>query len=67
MESMSQTVQDITFFSPVTQFVMFAQSVLFRNADLSIVWPQLAILSVAGVVFLVLALSRFRQMLAKQG
>lgn len=67
MESMSQTVQDITFFSPVTQFVMFAQNVLFRNADLQIVWPQLAILSVAGVVFLFLALSRFRQMLAKQG
>lgn len=67
MESMSQTVQDITFFSPVTQFVMYAQNVLFRNADLSIVWPQLAILSVAGVIFLALALSRFRQMLAKQG
>lgn len=67
MESMSQTVQDITFFSPVTQFVMYAQSVLFRNADLAIVWPQLAILSVAGVLFLAMALSRFRQMLAKQG
>lgn len=67
MESMSQTVQDITFFSPVTQFVMYAQSVLFRNADLAIVWPQLAILSVAGVLFLALALSRFHQMLAKQG
>lgn len=67
LESMPETVQKITFFSPTTQFVEYAQDILFRNADFSIVWTSLAILSLMGVLFLILALSRFRNMLAKQG
>jgi ABC-2 type transport system permease protein len=46
-------------------FVKLAQSILCRGAGLDVVWPDLAILTVLGAVFLSLALARFRSMLAR--
>jgi ABC-2 type transport system permease protein len=49
---------------PSTHFVAFSQAVLFRNADFSMVWPDLAKMFVIGCVYTVFTLSRFRKMLA---
>ncbi len=60
-ESMPQLVQDIMLTMPTTHFVSLAQGILYRGADLSIVWPQFAILIVIGAAFFTLALLRFRK------
>ena len=65
--NMPEMAQRLSEYWPSTQFAHFAQSVLFRGAGLETVWVQLVALSVAGVVFLGLALVRFRKMLEKQG
>ena len=67
LESMPDLIKTATQASPVTQFAKYSQDVLFRNADLAIVWPQLLIMAVMGAFFLSLALHRFRRMLAQQG
>ena len=65
--NMPEMAQRLSEYWPSTQFAHFAQSVLFRGAGLETVWVQLLALSVAGAVFLGLALVRFRKMLEKQG
>ena len=65
--NMPEMAQRVSEYWPSTQFAHFAQSVLFRGAGLETVWVQLLALSVAGAVFLGLALVRFRKMLEKQG
>lgn len=49
--------------SPTPHFVIFAQGVLYRGADASIVWPEILITAVIGSVFFGLALSRFRRVI----
>jgi len=61
MESMPvwlQYVMQIT--SPTPHFVAFSQAVLYRGADLTIVWPLLAAMAVIGSVYFAFALRRFR-------
>jgi hypothetical protein len=41
--------------------VVLSQSILYRGADLSIVWPQMAALVAIGGVFFTLARLRFRR------
>ena len=65
--NMPEMAQRVSEYWPSTQFAHFAQSVLFRGAGLETVRVQLVALSVAGAVFLGLALVRFRKMLEKQG
>ena len=65
--NMPEMAQRVSEYWPSTQFASFAQAVMFRGAGLETVWVQLVALSVAGVVFLGLALVRFRKMLEKQG
>ncbi len=67
VESMPEAVQVIVRFAPTTQFVAMTQAVLFRDAGLDIVWPQLTVMTISGALFLTFALARFRSMLAKQG
>ena len=67
VESMPELMQGVVQVSPTTQFVKLTHAVLYRGAGLDIVWPQLLAVSVAGAVFLFIALSRFRSMLARQG
>jgi ABC-2 type transport system permease protein len=64
LESMPIALQRIMQFVPSTHFVSFSQAVLFRNADLSMVWPDLAKMFAIGCVYTVFTLSRFRKMLA---
>lgn len=64
LESMPQWLQQTMQFVPSTHFVSFAQSVLFRNASLSMVWPDMLKMFAIGCVYTVYTLSRFRKMLA---
>lgn len=65
LESMPEFFQYITWLSPETQFTQFSQDVLFRDAGFYTVWPKILMMTVAGALFLALALSRFRTMLAQ--
>jgi ABC-2 type transport system permease protein len=64
LESMPVFLQNAMQLVPSTHFVSFSQAVLFRNATLAMVWPQLAAMFVIGLVYTVFTLSRFRKMLA---
>jgi ABC-2 type transport system permease protein len=56
-----QYVMRIT--SPTPHFVAFAQAVLYRGADLPIVWPLLAAIAVIGSIYFAFALLRFRRVI----
>ena len=62
-ESMPQIVQDIMLAAPDTYFVMLAQAIVFRDAGIDIVWPQLFALFGLGTVLFTFALWRFRKVL----
>lgn len=62
-ESMPEVIQTIMLAAPNTHFVIIAQSVLFRGAGFSVIWPQfLALLAIGSVLFF-FALRRFRNFL----
>ncbi|MDZ5454492.1 ABC transporter permease [Labrys sp. ZIDIC5] len=63
MESMPEWLQTAMQFTPSPHFVSLSQAILYRGADLTIVWPQLVALTVIGVVFLFIASIRFRKAL----
>ncbi len=65
LESMPAPLQLVLQVSPTMHYVQFAQSVLFRGAGLAAVWPDMVIFGGLGVLFLGLALRRFRAMLAQ--
>ena len=60
-ESMPDWVQKLMQVAPTTHFVALAQAILYRGADIGIVWPQFLALIAIGSVFFGLALSRFRK------
>jgi ABC-2 type transport system permease protein len=64
LESMPNWLQHAVQFTPTTQFVAFAQAVLYRGAGLEIVWPQLAALAAITIVFFGVSLVRFRSAIA---
>src|SRR5262249_54861042 len=49
-ESMPEWVQQVMLAAPTTHFVMLAQGILYRGADLSAVWPNFLALAVIGTV-----------------
>jgi ABC-2 type transport system permease protein len=63
LESMPVFLQKVMQFVPSTHFVSFSQAVLFRNANLSMVWPDMAKMFVIGCAYTAFSLSRFRKML----
>jgi ABC-2 type transport system permease protein len=63
LESMPEALQKIMQLSPTTHFVVFAPAILFRGADLKIIWPEFAWVAGIGVVLFVAALRRFRKTL----
>jgi ABC-2 type transport system permease protein len=62
-ESMPEAIQWIMTLAPNTHFVILAQAVLFRDAGISVVWPQLLALVAISSVFFALSLRRFRAFL----
>ncbi|MBR1375676.1 MAG: ABC transporter permease [Cardiobacteriaceae bacterium] len=65
IDSMPDLMQRVTEFSPQTHFVRLTAMILFRDATVQIILPEILITFAMGVVFLLLALSRFRIMLDK--
>jgi len=61
LESMPVALQTIMQFVPSTHFVSSAQAILFRNAGLEIVWPQIVSMTIIGLLFFLAALLRFRK------
>ena len=51
--------------SPSTHFVSFAQSILYRGAGISVVWPQFLTVALVGGLFFGLAIWRFRTVAAQ--
>lgn len=64
LESMPTYLQLVMTAVPSTHYVKFSQGVLFREAPFSIVWPQIAWMAGLGLVYMGVALVRFRAMLA---
>jgi ABC-2 type transport system permease protein len=48
---------------PTPHFVAFSQAVLYRGADFSIVWPELAAMAAIGCVYFAGSLRRFRRVI----
>jgi ABC-2 type transport system permease protein len=64
MESMPVWLQyTMRIVSPTPHFVSFAQAVLFRGADFSLVWRPLLAMLIIGSVYFVFAMSRFRRVI----
>jgi ABC-2 type transport system permease protein len=64
MESMPVWLQYLMkTISPTPHFVAFAQAVLFRGADLTLVWQPLFAMLIIGSVYFAIAMSRFRRVI----
>jgi ABC-2 type transport system permease protein len=64
MESMPIWLQYVVkTISPTPHFVAFGQAVLFRGADLTIVWRPLVAMLIIGSVYFVVSLTRFRKVI----
>jgi len=64
MESMPHWLQYLMkIVSPTPHFVIFAQDVLYRGADASIVWPEILATAIIGSVYFAFALYRFRRVI----
>jgi len=62
---MPELVQTLMLAAPTTHFVAASQSILFRGAGLSVVWPQLLSIVAIGAVLFASSLARFRKALAQ--
>lgn len=67
VENMPDALQAAVRFLPTTQFVRLSQAILFRGAGIGAIWPSVLAIVASSALFLALALSRFRAMLASQG
>jgi ABC-2 type transport system permease protein len=64
MESMPVWLQYLMkVISPTPHFVIFAQDVLYRGADLPIVWPEILATALIGAAYFGFALHRFRRVI----
>ena len=60
-ESMPEPVQYLMMAAPTTHFVMLAQAILYRDAGLETVWPQLLFIVAIGTALFGFSLARFRR------
>jgi ABC-2 type transport system permease protein len=63
-ESMPVLVQNVMLAAPTTHFVELGQAILFRGADIGIVYKQFLWLLAIGAVFFLISLRRFRKTIA---
>lgn len=61
IESQPEIIQPATWFLPSRHYMAFAQAVVFRGADLDIVWPQLLTIVSLGAIFFTASLALFRR------
>ena len=60
IESMPKFLQVIMQFAPTTHYMEFCSRVLFREAGIGVVWPQLLAMAAIGTVLFMGAMMRFR-------
>ncbi len=65
LESMLHWLDTVMQASLSMPVVSFAQSILYRGAGLSVGWPRFLAVALVAVLFLALALSHFRSVVAK--
>ena len=61
MESMPRFLQIIMQLAPTTHYTEFCSRVLFRDAGIGVVWPQLVAMAAIGTVLFIGAMIRFRK------
>jgi ABC-2 type transport system permease protein len=66
VESMPEWMQNAVQILPSTHFVVFTQTILFRGAGLSVVWPEFLIIFGIGILFFAISFVRFKSFLAAQ-
>jgi ABC-2 type transport system permease protein len=59
-EAMPAPLRVIMQAAPSTHFTSFSQAVLYRGAGLDVVWPELAAMTLIGLLLFAIALWRFR-------
>ena len=64
LDSMPEWLQWVMQASPSTHFVSLSAAILFRDAGMSVVWPDMLALAGIGLLFFLVALARFRKSLA---
>jgi ABC-2 type transport system permease protein len=67
LDSMPAWLQSVMRFSPTAHFVSFSMAILYRGADLRVVWPDFAAVAGIGAVFFAGALLRFRKTISLMG
>ena len=60
----SDNMTKIIGYNIVAHFVTLSTSILFRDAGVSVIWPDIAALAGIGLAFFLIALARFRRTLA---
>ncbi len=53
--------------SPTPHFVAFSQAVLFRGADITLVWRPMVAMLIIGAVYFAVAQGRFRRVIFGEG
>lgn len=64
VESQPQLIQYATWFLPSRHYISFAQAIIHRGADFSIVWQEFATVFLMGIVFVTGSLLLFRRSIA---
>lgn len=64
IESQPEIIQPVTWFLPSRHYMSFAQAVVFRGADIMIIWPQLLTIIALGGIFFSASLALFRRSIA---
>ncbi|HBF47589.1 MAG TPA: hypothetical protein DDW91_14465, partial [Shewanella frigidimarina] len=64
IESQPAIIQPFTWLFPSRHFMAFSQAVVFRGADISIVWPELLNIIGLGAIFFAFSLALFRRSIA---
>ncbi len=64
LDSMPEWLESLLRISPTTHFVNSALAILYRGADLRLVWAEIAATAAIGLGFFAVALTRFRRMIA---
>ena len=59
-EAMPQAIQYIMTVIPSSHFTRLSMAVVFRNADMSLIWHEIVSMALIGVMFLLLSLRMFR-------
>jgi ABC-2 type transport system permease protein len=67
LEAQPAALQAFMQLVPSTHFVSFAQAILFRGADLTIIWPHFAAVTGIGTLFFALTALRFRKSIVTMG